>query len=105
MWPLGGGRRVASTATSVTSRKEVGGVAGVGMVPRPGEVVVVGPSASVQFAGRQGFRFRVIQVDSRPTYDGWIWLDGYQLDVSGQAIARRKIFVRRSGLIRLALHA
>lgn len=76
-------------------------VAGVETMPRPGEVVVVGPSASVQFAGKQGFRFRVIHVDSKPTYDGWVWLDGYQMDGRGQAVARRKIFVRRSGLVRL----
>jgi hypothetical protein len=70
--------------------------------PQPGEVVVVGPSASVQFAGRHGFKFRVVRVDARPTYDGWAWLDGYQLDSRGQAVARRKIFVRRAGLVRLA---
>ena len=67
---------------------------------RPGEVVIVGSAASVQFAGRHGFPFRVIHVDARPTYDGWAWLDGYQLDSRGQAVARRKIFVRRSGLVR-----
>jgi hypothetical protein len=80
-------------------------VAGVEELPRPGEVVVVGAAASVQFGGKHGFRFRVIAVDSRPTYDGWVWLDGYQLDGRGQATARRKIFVLRSGLIRLALRS
>ena len=76
---------------------------GVDPTPRPGEVVWVGPSASVQFSGLYSFKFRVINVDSRPTYDGWVWLDGYQLDGRGHAVARRKIFVRRSGLVRLAL--
>jgi hypothetical protein len=76
-------------------------VTSVDPMVRPGEVVLVGPSASVQFSGRHGFTFRVIHVDARPTYDGWIWLEGYQLDGRGQAVARRKIFVRRSGLIRI----
>jgi hypothetical protein len=80
-------------------------VAGVDAMPLPGDVVVVGRSASVQFSGAHGFKFRVIQVDGRPTYDGWVWLDGYQLNGRGQAVARRKIFVRRSGLIRLAARA
>ena len=68
------------------------------MNPRPGELVFVGASASVQFAGTRAFAFRVIAVDDRPTYDGWIWLDGYQLDPSGDAIDRRRIFVQLSGL-------
>jgi len=55
------------------------------MMPSPGEVVLVGRAASVQFTGRSGFAFRIIAVDSRPTYDGWVWLDGYQLDRRGQA--------------------
>jgi hypothetical protein len=80
-------------------------VTGVEAIPHPGEVVLIGASASVQFAGKHGFRFRVIAVDVKPTYDGWVWLDGYQLDGRGQAIARRKIFVRRSGLVRLALRS
>lgn len=63
-----------------------------------GEVVLVGRSASVQFAGRLGFAFRVLTVDPRPTYAGWVWLDGYQLDQHGRAVARRRIFVRHAGL-------
>jgi hypothetical protein len=66
----------------------------------PGDVVLVGRAASVQFTGRSGFPFRIIAVDSRPTYDGWIWLDGYQLDRRGHAVARRRIFVREAGLTR-----
>nr|WP_084504320.1 hypothetical protein [Actinoplanes sp. N902-109] len=64
----------------------------------PGDVVLVGRAASVQFTGRSGFAFRIIAVDSRPTYDGWVWLDGYQLDRRGQAVARRRIFVCEAGL-------
>ncbi|MEU7904441.1 hypothetical protein [Actinoplanes sp. NPDC049118] len=67
---------------------------------RAGDVVLVGRAASVQFAGRAGFAFRVVGVDARPTYAGWAWLDGYQLDNLGRAVARRRIFVRRAGLAR-----
>ena len=63
-----------------------------------GDVVIVGRSASVQFAGRAGFAFRVLGVDVRLTYAGWVWLDGYQLDCRGRAVARRRIFVRQAGL-------
>ena len=66
----------------------------------PGDVVLVGRAASVQFSGRSGFSFRIIAVDGRPTYAGWVWLDGYQLDRRGQAVARRRIFVRVAGLRR-----
>ena len=63
-----------------------------------GDVVLVGRAASVQFAGRLGFAFRVVAVDARLTYAGWVWLDGYQLDGRGRAVARRRIFVRQAGL-------
>lgn len=69
-------------------------------VLRVGDVVVVGRAASVQFAGRAGFSFRIVSVDSRPTYAGWAWLDGYQLDARGRAVSRRRIFVRQAGLHR-----
>ncbi|WP_405115670.1 hypothetical protein OG559_13530 [Micromonospora sp. NBC_01405] len=32
-------------------------------------------------------------------YDGWIWLDGYQLNAKGDAVAQRSIFVRPAGLV------
>ncbi|MET8153815.1 hypothetical protein ACIBSW_29035 [Actinoplanes sp. NPDC049668] len=67
---------------------------------RPGDVVLVGRAASVQFTGRASFVFRVMRVDARPTYAGWVWLDGYQLDHNGHTVARRRIFVRQAGLIR-----
>jgi len=59
---------------------------------------MVGRSASVQFAGASGFAFRVVVVDGRPTYDGWVWLEGFQLDRRGRPVQRRKIFVREAGL-------
>ena len=73
-------------------------MAAVERVVSAGDVVIVGRAASVQFAGRAGFTFRVVAVDDRLTYAGWVWLDGYQLDGHGRAVARRRIFVRRAGL-------
>jgi hypothetical protein len=64
----------------------------------PGEVLHIGGEASVQFAGPRALTFRLIRVDPRDTYDGWLWLEGYVLGPSGVATQRRRIFVRREGL-------
>jgi hypothetical protein len=66
--------------------------------PRPGEVVFIGRAASVQFAGNNGFNFRIIRVDDTPTYAGWVWIEGYQLGPDGDAVERRRIFVLATGL-------
>lgn len=67
--------------------------------PKPGEVVAVGVGGSVQFGGDRGFNFRVIGVRAwSTTADGWLWLDGYQLNGCGVAVARRLIFVFVPGL-------
>ena len=42
--------------------------------------------------------FRVIRVMDLSTYEGWIWLDGYELNASGDAVERRSIFVQVAGL-------
>jgi hypothetical protein len=68
--------------------------------PHPGDVLRVDAAASVQFQGDRALDFRVIQVDRRPTYDGWLWLDGYVLNQRGRAMQRRRIFVREGGLQR-----
>ena len=68
------------------------------VMPQAGEVLHVGVDASVQFEGARELTFRVIRVDPRSTYDGWLWLEGYVLDHSGTAQRRRRIFVRRDGL-------
>jgi hypothetical protein len=59
-------------------------------------VLRVTKTASVQFA--QPMLFRVIRVHEWSTYEGWAWLDGYQLNNSGDAIERRSIFVQLNGL-------
>ena len=66
--------------------------------PKPGDVVYVDKSASVQFAGAKGFNFRVVRVDDKPTYEGWAWINGYVLNTKGDAVAKRDIFVRPDGL-------
>ncbi|MFG1654329.1 hypothetical protein ACGFIE_30780 [Micromonospora sp. NPDC049275] len=63
---------------------------------KAGDMLIVGREASVQFI--RPIRFRLIRVLDWITYDGWIWLDGYQLDDRGDAVARRSIFVMKAGL-------
>ncbi|MEV4832050.1 hypothetical protein AB0K25_27485 [Micromonospora sp. NPDC049257] len=63
---------------------------------KAGDLVYVTRAASVQFL--RPIRFRVIRVLDWPTYDGWVWLEGYQLDAAGDAVSRRRIFVQPAGL-------
>lgn len=65
-------------------------------LPKAGDLVVVGRAASVQFV--RPITCRVIRVLDWITYDGWCWLDVYQLDAKGDAVARRSIFVQPAGL-------
>ncbi|MFI9641824.1 hypothetical protein ACIG87_17455 [Micromonospora sp. NPDC051925] len=65
--------------------------------PRSGDLLHVTRAASVQFINP--IMFRVIRVLDWPTYDGWIWLEGYQLNAKGDAVARRSIFVQPAGLV------
>ena len=61
----------------------------------------IGPAASPQFAAGNAFDFRVIRThDWRTSWDGWAWLDGYQLNAAaaGDAIERRSIYVDLAGL-------
>lgn len=66
------------------------------MTLQAGDVLHVTREASVQFT--RPMMFRVIRVHDWPTYDGWIWLDGYQLNAAGDAVERRSIFVQTAGL-------
>jgi len=71
--------------------------------PRAGDVLLISRAASVQFVSPM--LFRVIRVHDWPTYTGWLWLDGYQLDAAGDAVERRSIFVQAGGLRRVAAPA
>jgi hypothetical protein len=66
------------------------------MIPRCGEILHITRAASVQFA--VPFYFRVIRVPEWHTYDGWLWVEGYQLDNRGDAVRKRMLFVQKSGL-------
>ena len=67
------------------------------MIPRSGDVIRVTRAASIQFAAAP-LLFRVIRVHDWSTYDGWAWLDGYELNATGEAVDRRSIFVQTDGL-------
>ena len=67
------------------------------LIPRSGEVIRVTRAASIQFAAAP-LLFRVIRVHDWSTYDGWAWLDGYELNAVGEAVDRRSIFVQVGGL-------
>ena len=69
------------------------------VLPRSGDVLHVTRAASVQFL--RPIMFRVIRVLDWPTYDGWLWLDGYELNAAGDAVNRRSIFVLQEGLRQL----
>ena len=66
------------------------------MLPRSGDVLRVTRAASVQFT--TPMLFRVIRVHDWSTYNGWAWLDGYELNGAGDAVERRSIFVQLDGL-------
>jgi hypothetical protein len=66
------------------------------VLPKSGDVLRVTRKASVQFV--EPILFRVIRLHDWPTYDGWAWLDGYQLNNAGDAVSRRSIFVQLAGL-------
>jgi hypothetical protein len=67
--------------------------------PRTGDLVGLTAAASVQFGGDRATLFKVIRVDPRPTYAGWVWLIGYTIDEQGNAIERREVFVQIAGLV------
>ncbi|MEU1588070.1 hypothetical protein [Micromonospora sp. NPDC005710] len=64
---------------------------------RAGDVVLLTTAASVQF--RTPIVVRVIrELPERHTYHGWLWLDAYELNRNGDAVARRELFVMRDGV-------
>ena len=64
---------------------------------RAGDVVLLTTAASVQFS--RPIVVRVIrELPDRYTYDGWLWLDAYELGRKGEAVARHELFVMRGGV-------
>ncbi|MEH1012746.1 hypothetical protein V6U90_06455 [Micromonospora sp. CPCC 206060] len=66
---------------------------------RAGDLLHLTRAASVQFV--RPIRFRLIRVLGWETYHGWVWLDGYELDNDGDAVAQRAVFVQVAGLRKL----
>ncbi|RLP98303.1 hypothetical protein [Micromonospora sp. CV4] len=66
-----------------------------------GDLLHITRAASVQFATPILFRLIRVMTD-RITYDGWAWIEGYQLDARGEAVARRELLVQPAGLRRLS---
>ncbi|MFG3554937.1 hypothetical protein ACGGAQ_11145 [Micromonospora sp. NPDC047557] len=62
-----------------------------------GDLVHLTTAASVQFL--RPILVRVIrELPERHTYDGWVWIEGYQLNAAADAVARRELYVRRAGV-------
>jgi hypothetical protein len=65
---------------------------------KPGDLLLIGEACSVQFAGDRALRLRLVSVDPRPTYHGWVWLTGYVLNDKGLATDKREVFVQQAGV-------
>lgn len=64
---------------------------------KAGDLLRLGRTASVQFC--RPLIVRVIaKIEDRHTYDGWAWIEAYELDAKGDAVAKRELFVQPSGL-------
>ncbi|MEU7571181.1 hypothetical protein [Micromonospora sp. NPDC049240] len=62
-----------------------------------GDVLHLTRSASVQFV--RPIIVRVIrEITDRHSYDGWTWIEAYELDARGDAVAKRELFVQPAGL-------
>jgi hypothetical protein len=68
--------------------------------PRAGDLLQIGPAASVQFLNP--ITVRVIRLHDWPMAigdeTGWVWMDVYQLNESGDAVLRRSVYVNSRGL-------
>ncbi|WP_410814478.1 hypothetical protein [Micromonospora sp. 067-2] len=64
---------------------------------KAGDVLYLTRAASVQFL--RPIYVRVIRLPGWVTYDGWLWVEGYELSPRGEAIVRRSLFVQMAGLI------
>ncbi|WP_405112677.1 hypothetical protein [Micromonospora sp. NBC_01405] len=64
---------------------------------KAGDVLHITRACSVQFIRPIMFRLIKARTDLI-TYDGWVWLEGYELDAKGDAVARRELFLIKEGL-------
>lgn len=64
---------------------------------RAGDLLRLDRAASVQFC--RPITVRVIrEITDRQTFDGWTWIEVYELDGKGDAVAKRELFVQPIGL-------
>ncbi len=69
--------------------------------PRSGDLLRLDGRASCQFAVTQAIWFRVIRPLTPVPYEtwqGWMWLDGYEVDEVGEALLRREVWVKIDGV-------
>jgi hypothetical protein len=66
---------------------------------KPGTVVRVGRAANFRYLARS-VRIRLVRVEREPTSEELVWIDGYVLDETDEAIERRQLIVRLAGLRR-----
>lgn len=64
---------------------------------RAGDVLHLTRAASPQFVRPILFRLIKVRAELR-TYHGWVWLDGYQPNEKGDAVARREVYVFKAGV-------
>ncbi|WP_410811715.1 hypothetical protein [Micromonospora sp. 067-2] len=65
---------------------------------KPGDLLLIGAACSVQFEGDRALRLRLVSVDPRPTYHGWVWLAGYVVNDKGDAVDKREVYVQKAGI-------
>ncbi|MEV0003896.1 hypothetical protein AB0H28_16620 [Micromonospora sp. NPDC050980] len=71
---------------------------------RAGDFLRLDRAASVQFC--RPITVRVIrEITDRRTFDGWAWIEVYELNDRGDAVAKRELFVQPAGLRRLNARA
>ncbi|MFG1674953.1 hypothetical protein [Micromonospora sp. NPDC049282] len=71
---------------------------------RAGDLVRLDRTASVQFC--RPITVRVIrEIVGRSTFDGWAWIEAYELNGRGEAVAKRELFVKPAGLRRMDAEA
>lgn len=66
-------------------------------LPKPFDVVVLGGAAAVRFEATRGLRLVVFEWDPHPTYPGWWWVIGYELNAANEAVRRHELLVPPAG--------
>lgn len=71
-------------------------------MPAAGTLLHLGRKLSPQWNDRHPIPFRLtrVRVDLVPACDGWIYLDGYELDNRGRATEHRTVLVIESQVMK-----